>query len=206
MDLEHLKATAARELARHGLRDWTFGLSTARRRLGVCKYREKRIEIAAYYARHSPEATVLDTLLHEIAHALAGPAAGHGPAWKALAARLGAVPRSCESSGQAVVEPGDWRATCPACARTFHLYRQPRSLTGYRCRCPARSPLIFQFTGDPARRPPDPPSPTASARWEAMCGGCGVLHLRVRKPREGVWRCRCPHGGEITWRPRPRPG
>ena len=38
---------------------------------------------------------VTDTILHEIAHALAGPGAGHGPAWKATASRLGATPKSC---------------------------------------------------------------------------------------------------------------
>ena len=35
-----------------------------------------------------------DTILHEIAHAIAGVEAGHGPAWKAVAQRLGATPRA----------------------------------------------------------------------------------------------------------------
>src|SRR3954467_710800 len=118
MDPEPLKATAAQELKKHGLHDWTFGLSKAKRRLGVCKYRAKRIEVAEYYALNSPEESVLDTLRHEIAHAIAGPAARHGPKWKAVAVRLGATPRSCETSGQAVVHPGDWQATCPACRQT----------------------------------------------------------------------------------------
>src|SRR3954467_11086748 len=126
MDPEPLKATAAQELKKNGLHGWTFGLSKAKRRLGVCKYRQKRIEIAEYYARNSPEETVLDTLRHEIAHALAGPAAKHGPAWKAVAVRLGARPRACDTSHETVVPPGDWRATCPDCGRTFHRYRRPR--------------------------------------------------------------------------------
>jgi hypothetical protein len=67
MGLEHLKATAARELAKHRLHDRTFGLSATRRRLGDCTYRQNRIEIAEYYARHGPEAAVLSTLLHECA-------------------------------------------------------------------------------------------------------------------------------------------
>ena len=37
MDLEPLKEIAARELARHGLHGWTFGLARTNRRLGVCK-------------------------------------------------------------------------------------------------------------------------------------------------------------------------
>ena len=94
MDLKELGAIAQQELKKHGLRGWTFGLAKTRRRLGVCKYRAKRIEIAEYYARNSPEESVLDTLRHEIAHAIAGPAAKHGPKWKAVAIRLGATPRS----------------------------------------------------------------------------------------------------------------
>ena len=202
MELNELEAMAYQELAKHGLHGWTFGLARTRRRLGVCKYRTKRIEIAEYYARNSPEESVLDTLLHEIAHAIAGPAAKHGPRWKAVAVRLGATPRSCESSGQAVVEPGDWQATCPACEKTVHFYRQPRSLNGYRCKCEARSPLKFEYTGDPVRRPAMPLTDQRSARWEAKCGGCGTVNLRLRRPKAGVWRCKCPHRCEIAWRPR----
>ena len=77
MDLKPLQEAAARLMAEHGLTGWTFGLTDAKRRLGVCKYRKKRIEISDYYARNNPEESVLETLLHEIAHALAGPEAGH---------------------------------------------------------------------------------------------------------------------------------
>ncbi len=202
MDLKELDAAARAEIQRHGLQGWTFGLAKTKRRLGVCKYRAKRIEIAEYYARNSPRETVIDTLLHEIAHAIAGPAARHGPAWKAVAIRLGATPRACESSHAVVVTPGDWQASCPACEKTFHLYRRPKALSGFRCRCAARSPLTFEFMGDPALQPAVPMTRQESARWEATCGGCGALHLRVRTPKAGVWRCKCPHRGELVWRSR----
>lgn len=202
MDLKELEVIARHELRKHNLRGWTFGWSKSRRQLGVCKYRSKRIEIAEFYALNSPKDSVLDTLLHEIAHAIAGPSARHGPAWKAVAVRLGATPRACEDSDQVVVEPGDWQANCPACNKTVHLYRQPRSLTGYHCRCEARSPLTFEYMGDPARKPEVPLTPEASARWEAKCAGCGTVHLRFRRPRAGLWRCNCPLRCEIVWQPR----
>src|SRR4051794_34052099 len=150
MDLAELEAAAAEQLARHGLTGWSFGLAASKRRLGVCKYRRKRIEISGYYARHNPDAAGLDTPLHEGGHALAGPEAGHGPAWRAVAARVGATPRACDDSPDTVVEPGDWRAACPACDRTHHRYKRPGALNGYRCKCPARSPLVFAYAGDPA--------------------------------------------------------
>lgn len=202
MDLQELTEIARQEFVRHGLRGWSFGFANTKRRLGVCKYRTKRIEIAEYYALNSSRESVLDTLLHEIAHAIAGAAARHGPKWKAVAIRLGATPRACESSAEVAMQPGDWQATCPACKRTIHRYKRPMSLTGYRCGCPDRSPLTFEFKGDPARRPFVPQTVEQSAKWEAKCAGCQAVHLRTRKPKAGLWRCKCPQHCELTWRSR----
>ena len=200
MDLQELEAIAERELLRHGLHDWSFGWAKTKRRQGACKYRSKRIEIAEYYATHNPPEQVIDTLLHEIAHALAGPKARHGPAWKAVAKKLGATPRACDTCSETVVMPGDWQATCGACNKTYNKYKRPQSLTGYRCRCVARMSLSFQFMGDPARQPSVPMTIEEAAKWEAKCAGCQTVHLRMRKPRVGVWRCRCQHRCELVWR------
>jgi hypothetical protein len=52
MDLEQLEAIARQELKKHGLYGWTFGLSNAKRRLGACKDRQERIEIAESSGEH----------------------------------------------------------------------------------------------------------------------------------------------------------
>jgi predicted SprT family Zn-dependent metalloprotease len=199
MDLKALAAIASERLAEHGLTGWTFGFSDSKRRLGACHYRKKSIAIGAYYARHNPEPAVMDTLLHEIAHALAGPEAGHGPAWQAVAVRIGATPRACDTSPETVVQPGDWQTTCPACNRTHHRYKRPRALSGYRCMCPAGSPLVFAYAGDPAREPAVPRTLGDAASWRATCDGCGTVHHRHRRPKEAVWRCKCAHRRELNW-------
>ena len=206
MDLKELAGIAVDEIRKYGLRGWTFGIANTKSRLGVCKYRSKRIEISEFHVLNNPREVVLDTLLHEIAHAIAGPSAKHGPVWKAVAARLGATPRACDSSSETVVSPGDWQAVCPACSRTFHRYRRPLNLSGYRCRCPARGALVFDYKGDPALKPHVPLTAEESARWEAKCSGCQMVHLRTRKPREGIWRCGCRHRSELAWKPRTQPG
>jgi predicted SprT family Zn-dependent metalloprotease len=204
MQLKELEDLARQEMRKHGLQGWTFGFATTKRRLGVCKYRTKRIEIAEFHALNNPPEKVLDTLLHEIAHALAGPAARHGPVWKAVAVRLGARPRSCANASEMAMTPGDWQATCPTCRKIYHRYRRPTSLSGYRCRCKARSPLLFAFMGDPARKPMVPLTIEESANWEAKCAGCETVHLRLRRPKAGVWRCRCRQRCELVWRLRSR--
>ncbi len=89
-------AARARELMdRHGLAEWALRFNGARRKLGECRPRRKLILLSRSHAVHASSVQVTDTILHEIAHALAGPAAKHGPAWKAIARRLGAAPKSC---------------------------------------------------------------------------------------------------------------
>ena len=48
----------------------------------LCKEKEKVIQLGRHHAANDPPEQVTDTILHEIAHALAGTAAGHGPAWR----------------------------------------------------------------------------------------------------------------------------
>ncbi len=93
-------AAQARDLLdRHGLDEWTFRFNTARKKLGECRAQQKLILLSRSHAVNDPPAQVTDTILHEIAHALAGPSARHGPAWKAIAHQLGANPKSCAPEG-----------------------------------------------------------------------------------------------------------
>ncbi len=78
----------------HGLKSWYLYFSQARRMLGKCAFREKSIYISRYHAVYYEPMQVDDTILHEIAHALAGLEAGHGPKWKEIARRIGATPKA----------------------------------------------------------------------------------------------------------------
>jgi predicted SprT family Zn-dependent metalloprotease len=80
----------------HGLAHWSFAFNRRKRTLGLCYYSRQRIELSAHYVLRNDEASIRDTILHEIAHALAGPRAAHGPKWKALARQLGATPKRCD--------------------------------------------------------------------------------------------------------------
>ncbi|MCY4261353.1 MAG: SprT-like domain-containing protein, partial [Rhodobacteraceae bacterium] len=81
-------------MGRHGLHGWTFCFSSTQRRLGKCNYKRQIIDVSLRHAVLDQTAEVTDTILHEIAHALAGPEAGHGPVWKKIAVRLNALPKS----------------------------------------------------------------------------------------------------------------
>ena len=88
-------AASARDLMdEHGLDTWTFAFLEAERRLGDCNHRDRVIRLGRSHALDAEDAEIRDTILHEIAHALAGPEARHGPEWKATARRIGATPRA----------------------------------------------------------------------------------------------------------------
>src|SRR5262249_31162680 len=75
--------------------------------------------------------TIRDTLLHEIAHALAGRDAGHGPLWKAMCRRAGAKPERL--SFEADMPAGRWQAKCGCCGVLHHKHRRPKRFVGWWC-------------------------------------------------------------------------
>jgi len=98
MELHAVEALARTLMDEHGIVSWTFAFDRGTRRMGLCSFTNRRISVSRHYAKHADEAHVRDTLLHEIAHVLAGPAAKHGPVWKAVARRIGATPTaSCRN-------------------------------------------------------------------------------------------------------------
>ena len=86
---------AQKLIAQHGL-ELEITTSNAKKALGRCFFRNGRpvrIDLSSYWTNRLPESEVRDTILHEIAHALAGVKAGHGPEWKAAAVKVGANPK-----------------------------------------------------------------------------------------------------------------
>lgn len=84
-----------------GLTDWHFQFNTrAKKRIGQCDYNARTVELSYQYVQAGMEwAQIDDTIRHEIAHALAGPLAKHGPHWKAWARKLGATPKARANIG-----------------------------------------------------------------------------------------------------------
>ena len=66
--------------------------SRSKCRLGACHYRNKTLDISVWHVDNGTDEAIKDTMLHEIAHAIAGHRAGHGPDWQAVCRRIGAKP------------------------------------------------------------------------------------------------------------------
>ena len=94
---------------------WSFGFDNAKKRAGLCNYTAKRISVSRYLAARYDDDEIHQILLHEVAHAIAGPRAGHGPRWTTAATELGYV----------VHELAPWVGRCPAGHEHFR-YREPQ--------------------------------------------------------------------------------
>jgi predicted SprT family Zn-dependent metalloprotease len=144
----YARRLAVRQLAlglmsRHGLLDWTFAFNRRKRAMGLCRYGEKRIELSIHLVDRNGPHEVLDTILHEIAHALVGPRHGHDAVWRAKCREVGARPRRCSDAD---MPEGRWQARCGGCGQVFSRHRRPKRLKGWFCRpCgPERGRLAWQ--------------------------------------------------------------
>jgi len=134
VNLHIAEQLALRVMAHWGLtaRGWRFSFDRAKKRFGSCRHHEKRITLSRPLTEIGSEADVLDTIRHEVAHALAGPRAGHGPKWKAMAEQVGAKPERCGEGP--LLRDGNYVAVCPTCGRAYYRYRRPKRGTVYLCR------------------------------------------------------------------------
>ena len=103
--------------------EWSFGFDNAKTRAGLCNYTAKRITVSKYLAARFEDDEIHQVLLHEVAHAMAGTRAGHGPRWKAVAKQLGYEGARLHE-GQTATELAPWIGTCPA-GHVHYRYRRP---------------------------------------------------------------------------------
>lgn len=133
--LEAIERVAHRELDRHGLTalGWTFRWDHARRRAGLCRWDRREISLSRHlFAIAANRDDALDTILHEIAHALVGRDAGHGAEWKRVASSIGATPVRCHTLD---VPAATVAGSCD-CSTPHLRVRMParRAMRAYVCR------------------------------------------------------------------------
>ena len=106
MLLEDAEILALLHMEEYDLLDglWHFEFEECKSSLGRCHYMEEKITLSKWYAELNKEKEIEDTILHEIAHALAwinDKCRGHGKIWKRWAKKVGANPQACSKSNLA---------------------------------------------------------------------------------------------------------
>lgn len=134
-----MNKTKAQELARslmdkHGLNHLDFEFDRSKRRLGACHFQKivfgghvvvktLKITLSTHYVEILPENEIRETILHEIAHALAGPQNGHNARWKATARSLGIKGDRCATPS--AVPESSVKGKCPNCGFEYAAHRLP---------------------------------------------------------------------------------
>jgi predicted SprT family Zn-dependent metalloprotease len=125
---------------------WTFGFNSRRLAAGVCKFSKVRIELSRPWVLVNSETAVRMTVLHEIAHALAGPHHGHDSHWQRIAIALGDDGQRC-TGDDTVAPPAPWVGTCSN-GHVAKAYRKPstRRLMSSCGRCSRTYSPAHQYT------------------------------------------------------------
>lgn len=101
----------------YGLRDWTMKINNRlRNTAGRCMTGRRVIELSGAVMRQWEVADVIDTILHEIAHALTPKDKGHGAEWRAKCLEIGAKPE--RTYGADLPVSTRFQSKCIACGTT----------------------------------------------------------------------------------------
>jgi hypothetical protein len=124
------------KLEHHGLayRGWIFVWSKGKRQFGYCDFSKKTIAVSRIIfnalKEDAREWKAQDTVLHEIAHAIAGRQAGHGIKWQNTAVNIGAEASRC-ADGTLIDQSkinSKYTGTCPNCGNVKPFYRYSKNL------------------------------------------------------------------------------
>jgi predicted SprT family Zn-dependent metalloprotease len=122
---DYIEALAKAKMAEHGLaKPWHFVFDSAKQRAGLCNYTDYQISLSKYIVSYHSIDQSEQVILHEIAHALAGKSAGHGPNWKKQAKAIGY--RGEKFTGKEIAEQtAKWIGECRNGHRHYR-FKSPR--------------------------------------------------------------------------------
>lgn len=154
--LDQVRSRAAELIAAHlGTGSWSFGFDNAKTRAGQCDFAKRRITVSKHLAVRFSDDDVEQVLLHEVAHALSGARAGHGPKWRRTAASIGYT-GSRLHDGPIASELAPWVGECPAGHEHFRYRTPTRPLACAKCsrRFDERHLITWSRRADVARTEP----------------------------------------------------
>lgn len=104
-------------------KQWVFEFRPFKRFYGQCNYREKKIIVSSILTLLNDKENFIDTVLHEIAHALAPAREHHGRIWKKICIQIGCRPERCYNGE--INEPEKKVVyTCPNCGLEVRRHRK----------------------------------------------------------------------------------
>lgn len=131
-NLDAIRTRAEALIAHHLDESWTFRFDHAKLRAGKCDFTRREISLSRYLAARHSDTENEQTLLHEIAHALAGHEAGHGAAWRRTARAIGYTGERTHN-GEVAHEYARWVGVCPSGHEVLRFRRPSKPMSCAKC-------------------------------------------------------------------------
>lgn len=139
MDLVQAENMCCELMEVHGLYGWSFRWDRCVRRFGACYCTQRRIQLSSLLVELNSAEKVRETILHEIAHAIAGHEAGHGGEWRRVARFLGISATRCYNSNEVATPKLRYKLTCKFCPNVIYKARKCNRRSCGKC-----SPRVFK--------------------------------------------------------------
>ena len=97
---------------------WRFKFDNAVRRFGCCNHTYKQISLSKKLTLVNDMASVEDTVIHEVAHAIVGCFHGHDGVWQRKCIELGGSGKQFFSKDDTVLPQSKYTLTCNTCGNT----------------------------------------------------------------------------------------
>ena len=111
MELKRAIELAEEKIAEHGVA-YRVEIINSKTKLGHCDSKNRIIALSKPFIEINEEKVILNTILHEIAHALT-PLEGHSSKWREACRRIGAIPSRLNKI--AVQPKMKYTISCPEC-------------------------------------------------------------------------------------------
>lgn len=124
------QSLAIAEMRKHGLilAGWRLKFDNAKMRFGKTTYSRKVISLSAPLVALNDEDTILDTIRHEIAHALVGYGHGHDSVWRSTARAIGGSGKRQKAANTVETPPARYIVSCPKCSFSIPRHRRANKL------------------------------------------------------------------------------
>jgi len=112
---------------------WHVQFDNAKARFGCCSHQKRTIYLSRFCTMNRTEDEVKNTILHEIAHVIAGPREGHGYLWRVAAKQVGInnpsrLGKVSDSLQQAIQQNANYIIECPNCGPLGHANRMGKTM------------------------------------------------------------------------------
>lgn len=126
----------------HGRENWRVTINTRTKvRAGLCDYRICTIDLSAWLFHLNSDEAIMNTITHEVAHAIVGGWCGHNHMWRQCHRRLGGNGKTRYKPGEDLTnghvrkrQARNWIGNCFTCGEQYTRVRiSRRAGTYYRC-------------------------------------------------------------------------